>query len=225
MADTPSKLRDFLRIALIAWFLIASLYIFIPAYKVISTSHSGPHPADLPPLPELQPIPTGEDAAKQIKAHEARLELYDKQVEAWKKSATAKKTGLTNTNEAFELVAKETLVTLVGQFLTAFFGYVFVNAGAQLLGQPPEAQEQQDATGHPTPLSTFPTFEAPGNRATGLSRPGQSAPATNKFNAARHQAPRSSATPETCEPPTSWPTPPHRCGQRHPAREALPTAP
>ena len=138
MANNVEFIRNLFRIILLLWFLVISAFVFVPSYKVFRDARSEPVSGlpGLPVAPEPESIKAGEDAklaAQRVAAYQHQVKLFEHRIKAYEKEVDVKTAGFVSTADAFELVVKDTLLTLVAQFLTALFAYVFVNAGAQVL--------------------------------------------------------------------------------------------
>lgn len=132
------NIRNFFRIVLLLWFLMVSAFVFVPSFGVLRDARNSAAPTlpELPVAPESEKIDPKEDPevlAQRVALFQQQVKIFEHQLNAYKKQVETETADHVTKAEAFQMVVKDTLVTLVAQFLTALFAYVFVNAGAQVL--------------------------------------------------------------------------------------------
>lgn len=138
---------------LLIWFVALSAAVLLPSYQMLFGRPEAASPGDppAPPVPPSAPVfsPGAEvDPAKmqqqleaykqqagvyveQVKSYTQEVATYTQQISAYKTHQEAKaKSGRVS---VYELVVKNTLLSLVTTFATALLGYVFASLGAGLL--------------------------------------------------------------------------------------------
>lgn len=164
------KFKLSLQIILMAWFIAVNVAILVPSYRLLFGSVDEgvangpqPHPPSPPPASMLVgPLDPNLDLekqkqqvesykqqvaayAEQIKAYSQEVAGYTQQVAAYKIHEESRKEF--NRPAIYELVVKNSLITLLGGFATTLIAYVFTNLGVGLAdnfirmknGQPPES--------------------------------------------------------------------------------------
>jgi len=148
------------RYIIIAWLVIASVLLFIPAGILIITSPrpkiiSIPNPPvapSIPGVPSFDSNSTKELREEQGKAYakyiEAQISRYDKQVSAYKEYVSALKAqsdarAHADAFAAYQLVAKDTLASLVNGLIVALAGYVFIKTGSEAVAKYQAAKRRQ----------------------------------------------------------------------------------
>jgi hypothetical protein len=135
---------------LVIWFVVVSLFLFIPGAALLL--RGDPLPAAMPNPPSPPVVSTALTDPKEIavisrdpkvieeisKAWAQQVASYTQQVAAYKEQLAAYKVyadaaGKRQLSGAFQLVIKDTIVTLLSTFATALLGYVFVKGGAGLV--------------------------------------------------------------------------------------------
>jgi ABC-type glycerol-3-phosphate transport system permease component len=128
------------QIILIAWFLMVSLFIFIPSYNVLKGIDQGdakvlPKPPDPPPSPPnlSGSVTSGLSAETQQELIKAQVSFYtqqvathNQQIDAYKKQLDS--LGKTRQILIYELVIKQTIVTLIAGLTSALVAFAFVKA-------------------------------------------------------------------------------------------------
>jgi hypothetical protein len=158
-------MKTFIQVLLIIWFVSFTLFVLVPSYTVLSVVGvpgsadlpNMPEPPVPPPAAELKPaaaaapaktperprakIPGSAvtDTATPVETRDARVDVYTQQVTAYTQQLAAYKSqiesGKTRQVTAYRTVVTDTLVSLLSTALTAFLGYVFVKAGAELVNK------------------------------------------------------------------------------------------
>lgn len=158
-------MKGFIQVMLVIWFIAVTVFVLVPSYKVLSVvGVTGadlpkmPEPPVPPPAAELKAIGLGapakspkqqpaklpgslatDPAASAAGARDARVDVYTQQVTAYTQQVAAYKSqiesGKTRQITAYRTVVTDTLVSLLSTALTAFLGYVFVKAGAELVNK------------------------------------------------------------------------------------------
>lgn len=159
------SMKEFIQVVLIIWFVSFTLFVLIPSFKVLSgISAPGaadlptmPEPPVPPKADDLKPsvsaasaqtpeqrqgkivAPPATGTAAPIEVQDARVDIYTQQVAAYTQQVAAYKSqiesGKTRQVAAYRAVVTDTLVSLLSTALTAFLGYVFVKAGAELVNK------------------------------------------------------------------------------------------
>lgn len=147
------NIKSLIQWILLLWFVALSAAVLIPSYQMLfgrpseRTTGKPPDPPVPPPAPVLsfgaQSAPAEQQPqleaykqqaavyAEQVKSYTQEVAVYTQQVAAYKAQEDANhKSGRAS---VYELVVKNSLVTLMGTFATALIGYVFANLGAGLL--------------------------------------------------------------------------------------------
>jgi len=120
-------MKIFIQILLVVWFVLVSAFIMVPSFQLLNTTTAD---VALAPPPRA-PTPPAE-------LDDARVTLYTQEVTAYVQSISAytkhlQATATSNRQSVYELVVKDTLVSLFGQILTAFVAFAFVKVGAIVL--------------------------------------------------------------------------------------------
>lgn len=149
-------MRVIVRIILLVWFCVASLFIFIPSYQILSTvMKKVPQPIPNPVSPPGPPILPTIDSKLDIKVQEQQVEAYKQQVSAYSQQVTAYtqqvvayKAGLDSEARdarisAYDTVVKSTMATLLTSFFAALIGLAFANVGMGLLNNYIRAKNNQ----------------------------------------------------------------------------------
>lgn len=142
------------RFVLLFWFLLIALVVLIPSFLLLfgadalAISAETPKPPERPSLKEVTWIDPKEPAAtlaqrvetykQQVLLYTQLVQAYDKEVAAYNKYLEDRAKGTCNTcppkkSETYSLIVQDTIAPMVNTFLAALLGYIFVNAGAQLL--------------------------------------------------------------------------------------------
>lgn len=158
-----------LKVLLLAWFFVVNLFIWIPSYRLLMTADSAAASSRTPPeLPEepaelnaalrLDALPDGlsveqliervKSQEQQVKAHgiqmegyKARLGAFANEVDAYK---TATQLGTTSpAHEAYKLVVKETVGTVIWASVVGLLTLGFAKVGAQVLDNHNRMRQQQ----------------------------------------------------------------------------------
>ena len=157
-------MKTFIQVLLVIWFMAVTLFVLVPSYKVLSVVYvegaadlpTMPDPPQPPPAAELKPlapaaaktpersgakVPGSQpaDPAATVGGQDARVAVYTQQVTAYTQQLAAYKSqiesGKTRQVAAYRAVVTDTLVSLLSTALTAFLGYVFVKASAELVNK------------------------------------------------------------------------------------------
>jgi hypothetical protein len=138
-------LKRLIQAILVIWFLAINVAILVPSYGLLFGA--GGDPA-APPRPLPTPTPPGPPAIgpldpkldaeaqkqqvatykHQVASYVEQVRSYTQQVSAYKVQTEAQSKG--GRTAVYEVVVKNTLVTLLGGFATALIGVVFANLGA-----------------------------------------------------------------------------------------------
>jgi hypothetical protein len=153
---TRPAMVNAIRWILTVWFAIIATLVTVPSAAVLwharRASKPGltmpPAPPEAPPLLSLTPFDPKLPAtaleqqtkisANQVAGYSKSVEAYKEQVNAYTQQLNAYKSFADyNAKDAlataYELVVKNTVVTLVNGLVTALIGYVFAKAGASLV--------------------------------------------------------------------------------------------
>ncbi|MGA9773127.1 MAG: hypothetical protein WBV94_29120 [Blastocatellia bacterium] len=144
-------LKRVIQAILLIWFVSINAAILIPSYQLLLTSADianiglSQPPAPPPLLSTIGPLDPNLDATKQaqrledykqqIAVYAEQIKGYTQEVTAYTQQVAAYKT-YTDANEksgrrgVYELVVRNSLITLVGSFATTLIAYVFTNLGA-----------------------------------------------------------------------------------------------
>ena len=132
------EMKHLVQVILIAWFITMSLFILTPSYNVLK----GIDREDAKVLPKLpEPLPVPPDLSKSvdpainletqkelIKAHVSfytqQVTAHNQQIDAYKKQLDS--LGKTRQMLAYELVIKQTVVTLIAGLTSALIAFAFV---------------------------------------------------------------------------------------------------
>jgi hypothetical protein len=155
----------FIRVTLILWFLAFTLFVLLPSFTVLSgvgipgaaDLPKMPEPPKPPTADDLKqpaltasvktpqqpqgkiPDPLAATQTPQVEVRNALVDVYTQQVSAYTQQVAAYKSqiesGKTRQVAAYRAVVTDTLVSLLSTALTAFLGYVFVKAGAELVNK------------------------------------------------------------------------------------------
>ncbi len=138
--DNTEKL---VRTILLIWFIIASLFVFVPAGFIFTgLSGDGMEMPKAPTAPTLIDIPrpdapvSKEVRDEHVKYAEGQLTRYDKQVASYKASLDAYKTAEATRGDllsSYKAIVADVIADLVKTFITALLAYAFVRAGVQLV--------------------------------------------------------------------------------------------
>ncbi|HEX7957306.1 MAG TPA: hypothetical protein VF508_10215 [Pyrinomonadaceae bacterium] len=158
-------MKTFIQVILVIWFVAFTLFVLVPSYKVLSRVGvpdaaelpTMPEPPPPPKAEELRssapaapvkppeqprtkiPDSTGTSTLPTVEARNAWVDVYTQQVTAYTQQVAAYKSqiesGKTRQVAAYSAVVTNTLVSLLSTALTAFLGYVFVKAGAELVNK------------------------------------------------------------------------------------------
>lgn len=148
------RLKPIIQVILLIWFIAVNLAILIPSYQLLfGRSEEGvtsrPQPP-APPAPPPAPVAIGQPDPKldieaqkqqvelskqQVAAYAEQIKAYTQEVSAYTQQVTAYKTqedsrAKSGRMASYEVVVKNSLVTLLGSFATTLIGYVFANLGA-----------------------------------------------------------------------------------------------
>lgn len=134
---------------LLVWFIVISLFIFVPSFLVLysswsytdSTSEKPPEFPSPPALVPLEPLNTNLDAEtqkRQVESLEIRVNAFTQQVNAYTQQVNAYKTYAENTGksrslEAYQTVVKDSLSSFLTTLLSALVAFAFAKAGAGLV--------------------------------------------------------------------------------------------
>jgi hypothetical protein len=148
------KVKLVIQVILLLWFVVINVAILVPSYQILFCSEDtitegvqpAPHPPGPPPAPAaigpLDPSLDLEKQKQQVEAYKQQVSAYAEQVKAYTQEMTAytqqvtaykiqegarTKAGRTGN---YELVVKNSLITLLGGFATTLIAYVFANLGA-----------------------------------------------------------------------------------------------
>lgn len=127
-----------IQIILIAWFITVNLFILIPSYNVLEgIGHEDakvlPKPPEQLPVPpnlsgSVDPAMNVETQKELIKAHVSfytqQVTAHNQQVDAYKKQLDS--LGKTRQILVYELVIKQTIVTLIAGLTSALVAFAFV---------------------------------------------------------------------------------------------------
>lgn len=155
-------MQTFIRVILIIWFLAFTGFVLVPSLFVLC-GVGVPDAADLPKMPDPPKPPTADDLKQtasvktavppqgkipdpltptqtpQLEVRNALVDVYTQQISAYTQQIAAYKSqielGKTRQVVAYRAVVTDTLVSLLSTALTAFLGYVFVKAGAELVNK------------------------------------------------------------------------------------------
>lgn len=165
--------KTVIQVILLIWFLAINVAILIPSYRLIFFSPQDensvgqqlplspgppPEPAPIAPLdPKLEPAKQQQQVelykqrvnlyTEQIKAYTQEVTAYTQHVAAYKVSEESRKKN--DGTAVYELVVKNSLVTLLGGFATALISYVFANLGAGVVDNYIRVKNEKE----PEPLS------------------------------------------------------------------------
>jgi hypothetical protein len=145
--------KGLIQLVLLVWFLAVSAAVLIPSYQLLfgrpEAESAGTPPA--PPVPPPAPVVafgSQPEAAKlqqqlesyrqqsvayaeQVKSYTQEVAAYTQQVAAYKTHAEAQQRS--GRASVYELVVKNSLVTLVGTFAASLLTYVVASLGAGLI--------------------------------------------------------------------------------------------
>ena len=127
-----------IQIVLVAWFITVNLFILIPSYNVLKgIGHDDakvlPKPPEQLPLPpnlsgSVNPTINVETQQELIKAHVSfytqQVTAHNQQIDAYKKQLDS--LGKTRQIIVYELVIKQTIVTLIAGLTSALVAFAFV---------------------------------------------------------------------------------------------------
>lgn len=153
------SLKRFIQVLLLLWFVVINAAILIPSYRMLFGADAGPAtsplPAPTPPPPPalgpLDPALGAESQKQQVETYKQQAASYAEQVKSYTQQVAAYKVQTEVQNKSgragvYEMVVKNTLVSLLGGFATTLIGVVFANLGAGVVdnfvrmrnGSPPQ---------------------------------------------------------------------------------------
>lgn len=158
------RFRKVARVILLLWFILIGLLVLIPSCRLLSSERRVPDfgktpvPPGTPSLKEVAWIDPKEPAAtltQRVEAYKQQVSLYSQLVQAYEKQVVAYGKYLDQRtkescsecppkpSEEYSLIVKDTVAPMVNNFLAALFGYIFVNAGAQVISNYLRAKNNQ----------------------------------------------------------------------------------
>ena len=130
---------------LLLWFLVISFLVLYPSMHLLFDYKNVT--INAPPQPPTPPSPVVLSQQQDAGQQEKLVQIYNQQVAAYEKYVTAYSSFLTAykshvemqnkppAHATYELVVKETLLTVMNSFVAALLGYVFVKAGENAIRQ------------------------------------------------------------------------------------------
>jgi hypothetical protein len=134
---------------LLVWFIVVSAAILIPSYQLLfgagdpePAKTQAPTPPAAPSRLTFDPNLDATHQAQKLEDYKQQLAVYTEQIKGYTQEVTAYTQQVAahkvfvDTNEkstrrgVFELVAKGTLVTMIGTLMTGLIAYVFTSLGA-----------------------------------------------------------------------------------------------
>jgi hypothetical protein len=149
-------MKTLIQWTLLVLFVSLGLFILIPSYHVLSSAGGGgtitlkeppeppspPNPLTLPTIDPKLDLKVQEEQVKahtqQVNAYTQQITAYAQQVSAYSQHISAYKTYADSSvksprTSAYQLVVKDTLLSLLNTFITVLLGYVFVTKGAEIV--------------------------------------------------------------------------------------------
>ena len=160
-------MKKTVQIILIVWFILLNLFILIPSFNLLfnyteETANESIKVPDLPPaVPKLEilnssaPEKTQDNqvkiATQQVQAYAQQIAAYTQQITAYTQEVNLEKLKMDNSKKGsaitrYNTVIKDSLLTLLGGFATAFITFAFVNAGTTLANNYLRAKNNQPVT-------------------------------------------------------------------------------
>jgi hypothetical protein len=130
---------------LIVWFITVNLFILIPSFVLLKESREEAVKPTPPPDPPKEMTIGPLDSTleidrqkQQIEAYKLQVSLYAEEVKRHAQQVAAHKTYIEATPASrriavYQLVVKESLLTLISGFATALIAYVFTSLGANVV--------------------------------------------------------------------------------------------
>lgn len=119
------KMRTFLQILLVAWFVILSAFLFISSYKALGVQVSQVCAVQCPPEPPVPPDTLDQahvdSYAQEVMVYKGRIEAYQAYLQVDPSSHAA---------ASYKTVVSDTLAKLLDQTILALLGYAFVVGAA-----------------------------------------------------------------------------------------------
>jgi hypothetical protein len=138
-------MKKAIQLILLAWFLTVNLFILIPSFYLLRGSSDETTKPPTPPAPPaamaigpLDPSLDLEKQKQQLEVYKLQVGHYAEQVKTYTQQVAAAKSyqeamPSSKRSAVYELVVKNTLITLISGFATALIAYVFTSLGANVV--------------------------------------------------------------------------------------------
>jgi hypothetical protein len=139
-----NKIKQWVQIALLVWFIIASLFVFVPsaillfnASPVAADPVEMPRPPTIPEPPKLDPALKTDQVTAYDKYVTAQLNRYDKELNVYKERLGAGGTYESRNDliSVYKVVVNDVLEGFIEKMIAALLAFAFVKVALDLVAE------------------------------------------------------------------------------------------